>query len=236
MSDMITKCSAAIRFRTDEIHDYASKSEIVKLVICANCREIPYKPIYVCQNGHVVCTACRGFNFRCGTCSAVVTDTRNLVAENLVMSFVFKCKYQEEGCTKLLSSTEVFKHLTNECEFRPISCTESMKEKCKGKQILYKNFLQHLRDTHGIRKIRPTDSCIKRVFNSEAVNQNISWPLFCFEYDGRAFFQHIVLNQLTAYIWVSCFNLPDHVNYIATVVVKNAAAVSFRTLLRNPVN
>jgi len=125
---------------------------------------------------------------------------------------------------KLLSSTEVFKHLTNECEFRPISCTESMKEKCKGKQILYKNFLQHLRDTHGIRKIRPTDSCIKRVFNSEAVNQNISWPLFCFEYDGRAFFQHIVLNQLTAYIWVSCFNLPDHVNYIATVVVKNAAA------------
>ncbi|CAG7729619.1 unnamed protein product [Allacma fusca] len=211
----------SVSFKLEDIHDSASRIELVKIVQCSNCLEIPIRPIFTCENGHVICSSCRNFNPRCGFCMGPVTNTRNRVAENVVKSFVFKCLYRSEGCSAYIRWSEIMNHLSD-CEFRPVPCSESLRESCWGKMIPYSVFLTHLNDCHNIRKIRAVENLeTSRSVYCNSFSQNCSWPLYSIGLDNCVFMQHLILENSVLYMWVSKFGDElKSVKYAATIILK----------------
>ena len=113
-------CRSVI-FTLDEIYDAADKLELVKIVDRPVCwmQRNPHKTYNVfCEDGHIICSSCRAGNERCLQCGSRNVCTRNHVAESIVMSFVFKCKYRDEGCNKLVPWVDLPQHVNHECDFR----------------------------------------------------------------------------------------------------------------------
>lgn len=90
--------------------------EFKKLLECPSCKEISVPPIYLCEQGHIVCHSCHGKLNECSKCDSPFTTMRNELAEAMVSSREFKCPFK--GCRiKQLMGSQVKDHLEN-CDFR----------------------------------------------------------------------------------------------------------------------
>jgi E3 ubiquitin-protein ligase SIAH1 len=74
-------------------------SEIKEMVECSVCFHVPESPpIYQCDNGHILCKACKAQLAECTTCRQRLGNLRSLVAEKLIEKIPVRCKFAEHGC------------------------------------------------------------------------------------------------------------------------------------------
>lgn len=97
-------------------------NEIASLFECPVCFEHVLPPIMQCQNGHLLCQACRSKLNTCPTCRIhITTNIRNLQMEKLATSIWFPCKYSNLGCCEKLQYKERIEH-EDDCSMRPYAC------------------------------------------------------------------------------------------------------------------
>ncbi len=94
-----------------EILHLASKQEVLKILECPICLEVPFPPIYNCNGGHIICNVCRPKLTRCALCKAKFSKGRNRVAESIVLSSRHSCKYREDGCFEVLDGYRMPEHV-----------------------------------------------------------------------------------------------------------------------------
>lgn len=109
-----------------------SNSELASLFECPVCFEYILPPILQCQNGHLVCQACRKMITTCPTCRIQITSNiRNLQMEKVASSVFFPCKYSILGCKNQLLYQDKPGH-EEVCGHKPYICP------CPGRQLLVK--------------------------------------------------------------------------------------------------
>jgi hypothetical protein len=106
-----------------------------ELIQCPVCKEFPDKaPIYQCINGHITCSLCRPKLNQCPVCRTKWSQTRNLLAEQILAANLWNhphgrptttipCKFLEFGCKKSFEKIILANHERN-CEFRTIKCPD----------------------------------------------------------------------------------------------------------------
>ncbi|KAH9417110.1 E3 ubiquitin-protein ligase Siah1 [Dermatophagoides pteronyssinus] len=99
-----------------------SNSELASLFECPVCFEYILPPILQCQNGHLVCQACRKMITTCPTCRIQITSNiRNLQMEKVASSVFFPCKYSILGCKNQLLYQDKPGH-EEVCGHKPYIC------------------------------------------------------------------------------------------------------------------
>ncbi|CAE8654338.1 unnamed protein product [Polarella glacialis] len=127
--------------------------ELLKLLECPVCLDGPMlPPVRQCENGHLLCSACRE-KPECltyPTCRATPLRSRNLALERLAENSGIKvpCPHKVSGCPTVLPYGAVTAHVRN-CDFQPIACSWPrcgevlpMSEEC---------ILSHLSERHSFR-------------------------------------------------------------------------------------
>lgn len=125
-----------IQISSNPPHNSSSSacSELASLFECPVCFDYVLPPILQCQNGHLVCQACRQMITTCPTCRVQISSNiRNLQMEKLASTVFFPCKYSNYGCNSQLLFKDKPPH-EDTCSFRPYSCP------CPGKTSFYKSF------------------------------------------------------------------------------------------------
>ena len=122
---------------------------VAKSLECPVCLEIiESPPIYLCEKGHGLCSACRqplkDQDLPCPVCRGKLTDTRNFALENVLEQLPkVKCKY--EGCNFQKSDAQQIKiHQKEECRERPVICAIAS---CQ-KPIAMSKLFGHLETKH----------------------------------------------------------------------------------------
>jgi E3 ubiquitin-protein ligase SIAH1 len=73
--------------------------EIEEMVECPVCFQVPDSPpIYQCDNGHILCKACKAQLTHCPACQQRLFNSRNLIAEQLIEKIPFPCRFAKYGC------------------------------------------------------------------------------------------------------------------------------------------
>ena len=80
----------------------ATSSNAIKLMECPVCLDYLQPPIFLCQNGHSVCTNCKSKLTACPTCRAIMCNTRCIVLEHIIKKIKFPCTNTASGCSKLI--------------------------------------------------------------------------------------------------------------------------------------
>lgn len=121
--------------------------DLKSLFECPVCSDYAIPPISQCQNGHLICQACRKKIDSCPTCRVSITDPliRNLQLDRLANTFQFPCKYNFNGCQ--WKSYWFMKHDHEDgCPFTSYKCP------CPGTPCkwsgLSKDIMQHLNEHH----------------------------------------------------------------------------------------
>lgn len=99
----------------------ASPADLASLFECPVCFDYVLPPIFQCQAGHLVCSACRPKLSCCPTCRGPLGNIRNLAMEKVANTVFFPCKYSSNGCSIMLLHTEKMEH-EDACEYRPYVC------------------------------------------------------------------------------------------------------------------
>lgn len=89
-------------------------TELLRLIECPVCKDVPNPPIYNCNNGHFTCDSCRSrlISQNCAYCLAEFTRMRNYPLEALVSTPAVKCDFTKFGCShKRLSLSEYEEHV-----------------------------------------------------------------------------------------------------------------------------
>jgi E3 ubiquitin-protein ligase SIAH1 len=75
-------------------------SQLIRLIECPVCKQVPTPPIYNCVNGHFVCGSCRPklIPQRCAYCLGSFTRVRNYPLECLVSTPSVHCDFIKFGC------------------------------------------------------------------------------------------------------------------------------------------
>lgn len=114
-----------------------SNSDLASLFECPVCADFALPPILQCQNGHIVCAACRPRLQCCPTCRGPLGNIRNLAMEKVASAVLFPCRYASSGCTASLPHTEKTEH-EEACELRPYACP------CPGAACKWEGALEHV--------------------------------------------------------------------------------------------
>ena len=95
-------------------------------VECPVCLGVPTEgPMASCPRGHLLCLAChrtmvaKGM-VNCPNCREVMGNNMNLLAKTVIESIEHECT--NEGCNKMFSQQEVFRHKEFLCTFRKVLC------------------------------------------------------------------------------------------------------------------
>lgn len=90
---------------------------------CPMCKEVPEKEIYQCTEGHVICSSCIS-NVKRQNCPECRTPfvhgqikIRNKALEEILDGQEFECKYNDQGCAKILKRGEITSH-SNSCSYK----------------------------------------------------------------------------------------------------------------------
>ncbi|XP_063909804.1 uncharacterized protein LOC135127288 [Zophobas morio] len=112
---------------------------------CSTCHLDMLPPIYLCANGHNVCSWCK--SKPCKLCNGTVTITRNTHLENISRTHLHQCRYSPEGCSERLLYNEVRAHEAK-CNFCKYKCMCDCPYEGK-----FKEFSNHLKILHSSVKI-----------------------------------------------------------------------------------
>mmetsp|Transcript_1511 Transcript_1511/g.2163 ORF Transcript_1511/g.2163 Transcript_1511/m.2163 type:complete len:304 (-) Transcript_1511:301-1212(-) len=116
----------AVSTTTDVQYD----SEFYKALKCPICLFFYEPTVFICQNGHSVCSKCfkNQKRTRCWSCRTSLNGARNLALEKVILDTTFPCHYRNHGCQYQGSGAIRSGHEAT-CFFRPIPCFS--REKCK---------------------------------------------------------------------------------------------------------
>lgn len=89
--------------------------EMIKIIECPICNEIPIGPIWLCSTGHSTCNICRRKMDSCGLCRMKFTTARNYTVESILLGSRIVCPYKNFGCNQILTGEEM-KHHIDSCE------------------------------------------------------------------------------------------------------------------------
>lgn len=116
-----------------EMSDPVSKSELIKIIECPVCMEVPYPPIYQCVKGHSICKSCMPKLNKCPICKSCLSSAcRNFMVEEIVRASKHFCPYKNDGC-KVEKTGELMEAHINNCPYGPFICPRNGLEMCKAK-------------------------------------------------------------------------------------------------------
>jgi E3 ubiquitin-protein ligase SIAH1 len=106
-------------------------------------------PIWLCTNGHNICSKCREKVQFCPTCRANFSEIRNLTLENIARRQMYPCANRKSGCLEFLSIEHIADHHavcvqgTIKCPFKTIGkcswegITSGLKKHAKAAHAKY---------------------------------------------------------------------------------------------------
>merc|ERR1712126_228078 len=111
-------------------------SELRSGIYCPVCLSVPTQgPVYVCPNGHTVCSTCKTTN--CATCRTKMCDSTSLLAVTVINNIDHECPHL--GCAQEVPLPDLKEHKRT-CEYKPINCPS---ESC-SLSVAYNQLLDHL--------------------------------------------------------------------------------------------
>ena len=97
-------------------------SQIKGAFECVICLDIPTDvPIPQCENGHILCRACRDKVLYCPVCKVKLGKSRCLAAEKVLELCPRPCEFEAIGCKTKLIPSKLLDHI-RVCKFAPIRC------------------------------------------------------------------------------------------------------------------
>ena len=124
----------------------ALNEDLLKDLECPVCMEYMVPPIWLCTNGHNICSKCRKSVQRCPTCRAEFLETRCVALENIARRLKYPCINRESGCLELFSIEHITKHHAG-CVYGKIKCPFYLLNDCSWSG--FKNDLkEHAKAAH----------------------------------------------------------------------------------------
>ena len=97
-------------------------SQIKGAFECVICLDVPSDvPIPQCENGHILCRACRDKVLDCPVCKVKLGKSRCLAAEKILELCPRPCEFEASGCRIKLIPSKLPDHIKI-CKFAPIQC------------------------------------------------------------------------------------------------------------------
>ena len=126
----------------------AAEDLILEVSKCQVCLVAPRAPkVYLCSNGHLLCSACRDRVKCCPSCRVKSISIRNRPLEEYLERLIkdgktFPCVNQSEGCETIDTHEKLLKH-EKCCEMRSVTCPGQEWRKCTWRGP-YKQLVTHL--------------------------------------------------------------------------------------------
>jgi len=128
---------------TYEVTSSPPKEELLPLLECPVCFDLPLPPIRTCNQGHIICAECCPKLSGCPLCQSPIGYGRNFFAEDFISKTTIRCKYRLDGCSMLLAGAGVRDHVKG-CTFRPIRCNDC------DRKIAFRDYETHLQTEHHV--------------------------------------------------------------------------------------
>lgn len=150
---------------------YKNKSiHLLSLLTCPICYNM-YDKIYVCPNGHSLCSKCFNNSNICSYCRANIDiNTRNRVLEEMLENMKLPCSYYKYGCNRDILNIDRNKHESH-CLHQPLKCHIDL---CNHESN-YNDMVDHIYNIHGNEMISSNKNIhhsFKFVFN---IQNNINF-------------------------------------------------------------
>ncbi|XP_069685889.1 uncharacterized protein [Periplaneta americana] len=132
------------------------------LMECPKCGRVMQSPIYICMDGHNVCSRCvTKDRKKCQSCKSEVTDSLNLFAESVSKILPARCQNWRSGCEEQMNIQQVSAH-ENICPYRKLVECEVADSEDNSQQCCWKGttleLLCHLRTAHGPTRASSNDT------------------------------------------------------------------------------
>ena len=89
---------------------------------CVICLDTPkHGTVYQCENGHILCDSCHGKMQTCPVCRINLGKIRNLAVEKILAQYERPCKYNNYGCTALITANALEAH-NDVCNYQLVPC------------------------------------------------------------------------------------------------------------------
>jgi len=124
----------------------ALDEDLLKDLECPVCMEYMVPPIWLCTNGHNICSKCRQSVQCCPTCRAEFSEIRNFALENIAKRQKYPCVNRQRGCLELFSIEDIAKRHAG-CVYGKIKCPLHLAKMCSWNGL--KNDLkEHAKAAH----------------------------------------------------------------------------------------
>ncbi len=145
--------------------------QLLSLLTCPICYNI-YDKIYICPNGHSLCSKCFNNSDTCSYCRCEINkNTRNRALEEMLENMELPCSYYKYGCPKFILNKDRCKHESH-CPFLPIKCHI---DNCLFESN-YTDMKEHILNKHSINNLMTSDSNIHHNYNLIFdIQQNINF-------------------------------------------------------------
>jgi hypothetical protein len=94
---------------------------VLKALQCPRCKEYMVPPISFCENGHNICSRCRGKVKRCFNCQEPYLRGTNMTLEAIARQVLYPCIYKENGCQDSFPVNLILDHQDN-CRYSAFGC------------------------------------------------------------------------------------------------------------------
>ncbi|PSN51458.1 hypothetical protein C0J52_00726 [Blattella germanica] len=118
---------------------------VINLLECPLCRKGMPPPIYLCENGHTVCSSCHSKTSTCPVCDAFMTKKRDLLVERFAEKLPFPCSNCDLGCKEKLVKDDLQVHETI-CPHRLYHCVPCQ-PRCRWRGRKFE-VLEHMKEEH----------------------------------------------------------------------------------------
>jgi len=80
--------------------DVQFDSEFYEALKCPICVHFYQPKVFICQNGHSICSNCfeNRKRKRCWSCRTLLNGARNHALEKVILDTTFPCQYRKHGC------------------------------------------------------------------------------------------------------------------------------------------
>ncbi|TRY64176.1 hypothetical protein TCAL_11503 [Tigriopus californicus] len=183
---------------------------------CPICCQTPRgPPIFQCENGHLICSACKPRMAKCPQGGCELDQQRSRIAENLLNNADIPrpCIYSSVGCFHEDLLSDLIEHETK-CEFRKVFCPDL---EC-GEVVVAKELLGHFKEDHPDHvkndiEDKDLDRCVWIIDPDDLRKRSftVTWPMSIWKKNGLTFFSvlHKYKNSDLWYSWICCDCPPD---------------------------
>lgn len=145
------------------------KSDFRQTLECPICYDYYTSPIFLCPNGHSICSICSSHSCACPLCRAIINPAScNLALEKLLDQITIACKFK--GCNEVISLGRRQTHY-QKCPYNNyITCHEC--------QLSVENLVSHLISMHEYKEINMDQKGGRRSFSGpyDSWIRDTEWP------------------------------------------------------------